>query len=289
MTVENLLNKDLREKLKAQGIKKFLDSLGEERLEQKKTRMENLLKIANPDEALYRELMLALGYKNNKVQFLELAMILPYSEICKLDSQEIIERALLYRAGFSESKEGLPEDFDFSLKMEKSVWKYKGTRPANYPEKRIEGISRLLYCSLKEGLCSLFEKKIIENYSERVDKRIAMKFSEAIAEVFTTIKAVGKTRTMEICFNIILPFFAVIFRQRGQSKYVDFLYKVYDLHPSLTSNSITRTMETQLFEDKKNNAKRIITSVKRYMGLIMLYYKNSGIKENEKLGSGLNI
>ena len=41
------------------------------------TRMENLLKIANPDEALYRELMLALGYKNNKVQFLELAMILP--------------------------------------------------------------------------------------------------------------------------------------------------------------------------------------------------------------------
>ena len=76
--------------------------------------MENLLKIANADEALYREIMLALGYKNNKVQFLELAMILPYSAICKLNDQETIEKALLYRAGFSKSKEGLPEDFDFS-------------------------------------------------------------------------------------------------------------------------------------------------------------------------------
>jgi len=281
MTVENLLNKDLREKLEAQGIEKFLDSLGEERLKQKKTRMENLLKIANPDEALYRELMLALGYKNNKVQFLELAMILPYSEICKLDSQEIIERALLYRAGFSESKGGLPEDFDFSLKMEKSVWKYKGTRPTNYPEKRIEGISRLLSYSLKGGLCSLFEEKIIESYSEKVDKKIAINFSRAITQVFTTTQAVGKIRAMEICFNIILPFFAVIFKQQERMEYVDFLHKVYDLHPSLASNSITRTMETQLFCNKRDNPRRILTSVRRYMGLILLYYKNKGIEGNK--------
>ena len=75
--VPYLFNPDLQKKLNEDGFEKFLDSLGEERLKQKKTRMENLLKIANPDEALYRELMLALGYKNNKVQFLELAMILP--------------------------------------------------------------------------------------------------------------------------------------------------------------------------------------------------------------------
>jgi len=122
MVVERLLGKDLQQELKTEELGKFLDSLGDERLKQKKIRMENLLKIANPDEALYRELMFSLGYRNNKVQFLELAMILPYSDICKLKRQEIIENALLYRAGFSKSKEGLPENFDFSLKMEKSVW-----------------------------------------------------------------------------------------------------------------------------------------------------------------------
>lgn len=282
MKIENLLQPDLQERLQTEGIEKFLNSLGEERLKQKKTRMENLLKIANADEALYRELMLALGYKNNKVQFLELAMILPYSEIRKLNAQEMIEKALLYRAGFLESKEGLPEDFDFSLKMEKSVWQYRGTRPANYPERRIEDVSRLLFYSLGSGLWNLFEKKIMENYSEKVDKKTAMSFSRAIIQIFTATKAVGETRAMEICFNIILPFFAVIFEQRKESKYADFLYKAYDLHPPLANNSITRTVEKQLFSNEKNNPGRIATSARRYMGLILLYYKNKGTEEDKK-------
>jgi len=281
MQITQFLNPELQKRLNEDGIERFLDSLGNERLKQKKTRMENLLKIANPDEALYRELMLALGYKNNKVQFLELAMILPYSEICKLNDQGTIEKVLLYRAGFLESKEGLPEDFDFSLKMEKSVWRYRGTRPANYPKIRIEGISRLLFYSLEDGLCSLFEKKIIENYSGKVDKKIAMNFSRDITEVFATTRAVGKTRATEICFNIILPFFAVIFEERGESEYADYLYKAYDLHPPLVSNSITRTMEKRLFSNKKNNLGRIATSARRYMGLILLYYKNKGIEEEK--------
>ena len=46
--------------------------------------MQNLLKITNRDEALYREIMLSLGYKNNKLQFLELALLLPYNQIQKL-------------------------------------------------------------------------------------------------------------------------------------------------------------------------------------------------------------
>jgi len=281
MQIVQFLNPELQKRLNEDGIERFLDSLGEERLRQKKTRMENLLKIADPDEALYRELMLALGYKSNKVQFLELAMIQPYSEICKLNDQGIIEKALLYRAGFLESKEGLPEDFDFSLKMEKSVWRYRGTRPANYPKIRIEGISRLLFYSLEDGLCCLFEKKIIENYSGKVDKKIAMNFSRDITEVFAATRAVGQTRATEICFNIILPFFAVIFEERGESKYADYLYKAYDLHPPLVSNSITRTMRAQVFRAKKNDARRIVNSVRRYMGLIMLYYKNKGIEEDK--------
>jgi len=225
--------------------------------------------------------LLALGYKSNKVQFLELAMILPYSEICKLDNQGMIGKALLYRAGFSKSREGLPEDFDFSLKMEKSVWQYRGTRPANYPERRIEDVSRLLFYSLGDGLCSLFEKKIVENYSEKVDKKTAMSFSRAITQIFTTTKAVGKTRAMEICFNIILPFFAVIFEQQGNGEYANFLYEVYDLHPPLASNSITRTMDKQLFCNKKNDPGKIAISARRYMGLIMSYYKAKGIEEDK--------
>jgi hypothetical protein len=63
----HLLSSDLEEKLKSLGVEGFLDYLGDMRLQQKKVRMENLLKIANPDEALYREIMLALGYKNKPI------------------------------------------------------------------------------------------------------------------------------------------------------------------------------------------------------------------------------
>ncbi|MGC8977100.1 MAG: hypothetical protein ACP5OB_05690 [Candidatus Ratteibacteria bacterium] len=98
-----------------------LNELGNKWLELKKQRMQNLLKIALPDEALYREIMLSLGYPNNKVNFLELALITPYSEIRRLKEKTIIEKALLYRAGFTNDEEGLPEDFDFSFKMDKSV------------------------------------------------------------------------------------------------------------------------------------------------------------------------
>jgi len=63
----------------------ILNHWGEKCLARKKHRMSNLLKIAKPDEALYRKIMLALGYKNNKVQFLELATITPYAEPTQLN------------------------------------------------------------------------------------------------------------------------------------------------------------------------------------------------------------
>jgi len=98
-----------------EDIKKKLLKLGEKRLNLKKNRMKNLLKIAFPDEGLYREIMLSLGYKNNKVQFLELATITPYSEIRRLGDVQKIELALLHRAGFIDTQ-GKLENFDFSLK-----------------------------------------------------------------------------------------------------------------------------------------------------------------------------
>lgn len=126
--------------------------LGEKWLESKIHRMRNLLKIAGPDEALYREIMLSLGYPKNKVQFLELALLLPFKEIKNLQDKEKIEKDLLYRAGFSEEKQDLPVNFDFSLRMDKSIWDFKKIRPANYPDKRIKGISYLLAEVSRGGL-----------------------------------------------------------------------------------------------------------------------------------------
>ncbi|MEW6215387.1 MAG: DUF2851 family protein [Nitrospirota bacterium] len=249
-----------------------LDIWGQKCLHRKKARMANLLKIAETDEALYREIMLALGYKNNKVQFLELSTIIPYSEIKELRNQSTIKKALLYRAGLSENTKGLPNDFHFSLKMDKSVWSYKGTRPSNFPEKRIENISVFLAESCKAGgLESIFKKRIEENYTSLLDKRKAVKIAQSVS----SLKGIGKQRSLEILFNIILPFYMVLFEKEGQKKYIDFIKKLYQFHPPLADNSITKAIKLKLFS-KPEGASAIISSVKKYMGLIELYNQEKG-------------
>lgn len=278
--ISHLLSSDLKEKLESLGAQKLLDYLGDKRLQEKKKRMENLLNIANPDEALYREIMLALGYKNNKVQFLELAMILPYSDISRFNDPDTIEKALLYRAGFDNSRNSLPKDFDFSLKMNKSVWRYKGVRPYNQPEKRIKSISRFLYKSCKDGLCQMFEKAIKDDASRNIERKSARKLCGGLAKLFTDVSetAIGKTRAYEILFNIVVPFFITYFEQKGKKQFSKFLYRIFVVHPPLQDNSVTKDMKLRFFGQDTNKAKEVINNVIRYFGLIQLH---------EKMGSGL--
>jgi len=274
MNILDLITSNLKEKLQSEGIGGLLDYLGNERLRGKKERMENLLKIANPDEALYREIMLALGYKNNKVQFLELAMILPYSEISGFNDPDTIEKVLLYRAGLDKSRLGLPEDFDFSLKMNKSVWRYKGVRPYNRPEKRIKGISRFLHKSCNDGLCKMFETTIKKGFSKNIDRKSARKFCRELSKLFTDIpeSAVGKIRAYEIIFNIIFPFFMACFEEKKKKQFLEFLYRIFVVHPSIQDNSVTKNMKLQLFGKDKNVANKVISNVIRYLGLIHIHY-----------------
>jgi len=228
-----------------------LNHLGDKWLELKKQRMQNLLKIAPPDEALYREIMLSLGYPKNKVNFLELALILPYSEIKDLKNEKIIEKALLYRAGFINEKQGLPENFDFSLKMDKSLWEYKGIRPANFPEKRITGIVNLLAKSVEKGLITFFLKNIksqIKNQNSRSALKNIMDF-----------KGIGKQRKEEMFFNIILPFFMVFSDNKNIYQFLRFMF---ENHFPFQDNRVT-----QKFKNKPPDLR--ITSVKEYMGTML--------------------
>jgi len=227
-----------------------LNHLGEKWLELKTQRMQNLLKVAPPDEALYREIMLSLGYPKNKVNFLELALILPYSEVKKLKNKELIEKALLYRAGFTDDRDGLPEGFDFSLKMDKSVWEYKGIRPANFPEKRIKGITKLLEKSIEKDLVNLF--------LEKVGSQIKNKNLNSALRNIMDFKGIGQQRKEEMFFNIIMPFLMVLSKDEKIQQFLNFMFENY---PPLSDNRLIKA-----FKNKHPDLK--ITTVKEYMGVI---------------------
>jgi len=228
-----------------------LFKLGNKWLELKKQRMQNLLKIALPDEALYREIMLSLGYPNNKVNFLELALITPYAEIRKLKEKTMIEKVLLYRAGFMDEKEMLPNDFDFSLRLDKSVWSHKGIRPANFPEKRIKGISILLSETIKEGIVNFF--------LERIKVELNNKHPEDVVKKIMNFNGIGIQRKTEMFFNIIMPFFLVYADDDKIKKFLNFNF---EKHPPLSKNKIIESF-------KLNHPQIKIESAKTYMGVLL--------------------
>ncbi len=234
---------------------KDLKQLGLQRLENKKQRMSNLLKIANPDEALYREIMLSLGYKNNKIPFLELATLLPYSEIKQLSRREIIEQAMLYRAGLSDEKNLIPDYFDFSLRMTKDVWTYKATRPANFPERRIEQVSYLLADTVESGLFMFFKKRI----EGLLKNDINQSESKKIVKQIMSFDGIGEERKVEIFFNIILPFYLVTFQD--SEKLQIFLMKIIETHPALKKRY------------KMSQGEKEINSMLEYFGLIEITKK----------------
>jgi len=89
--------------------------------------------------------------------------------------------------------------------MDKSVWEYKGIRPANFPEKRIKGIVELLEKSVEKGLVNFFLKK--------VKSQIENKNSKSALKNIMDFKGIGKQRKEEMFFNIIMPFLMVFFRR----------------------------------------------------------------------------
>lgn len=235
-----------------------LNILADKWLEEKKQRMKNLLKIALPDEALYREIMLSLGYPKNKVQFLELALLLPFKEIQQLKTQSMIEKALLYRAGFSQDTSNLPKNFDTSLKLEKSYWIYKSIRPANFPEKRIKDISHLLADATEKGVYNYFKEQIEKNYQGEIDKTSAKK----VVEKIMSFQGIGISRKREMFFNIILPFFLVDYTFK---KYHNFLLKIFENHPPLDENSAIKKFYKE-HGFKARNTKEYFGAIKSVNG-----------------------
>lgn len=239
-----------------------LNSLGNQWLEAKKQRMQNLLKIALPDEAVYREIMLSLGYPKNKTNFLELALMLPYSEIRKLKDRETIEKALLYRGGFIDERTFIPSDFDFSLRMNKTQWEYREIRPANFPEKRIKGISNLLAISIDCGIVNFFYERIksqIENKNLKYALKNVMDF-----------EGIGWQRKEEMFFNILLPFFMVYVDNIKSKNFLKFLF---ENHPPLKENTLIKNF-LKKFPDKTINTAR------EYMGAI--FFIKFMVNQNEE-------
>lgn len=86
-------------------------------------------------------------------------------------------------------------------------------------------------------------------------------------------KGIGIERKREMFFNIVFPFI-IAFYEDKERKIIQFLNKIFELHPPLTENSIIKSFRKSLPESLDYS--EINISAKTYFGIIfyMKYKKN---------------
>lgn len=120
------------------------------------------------NQAVYEAMMHAAGYSTFKHHFQEVARQLPYERAVQLAHHDplLLEAALLQIAGLLPEQLGddaavvphharlctLRREHLGGLRPLPLVWKRNGLRPANYPERRLAGMARVMARTARDGL-----------------------------------------------------------------------------------------------------------------------------------------
>ncbi len=152
-----------------------LDALGEAWFAERRARLLRRLEQAPPDEVLYREVLVALGYKHNKAAMAELARRRPLAGLPSSAGE--IEAAL------RGASEGMPRE----------MWRLRNVRPANHPWRRLAGMARFLAGARGEGLAAgLAARPGLQAMAAWLDP-------DGTGQI-------GPGRALEIALNVFVPF-----------------------------------------------------------------------------------
>ncbi len=162
---------------------RMLDAAGDHRLLSRAAAIRELLENHPREQLLYERLAEALGYKNNRMPFLELAGLLPMATLRRAVDLEApaeqksraLEAVLFTVGGFLEGAPGkdadpetmaycrqLQEDWDAMdpsmapVRLSPDHWHFAGARPVNYPGRRLAALALLCAAHLHSGLFNHF-------------------------------------------------------------------------------------------------------------------------------------
>ena len=162
---------------------RLLDAAGDHRLLSRAGALAELFENHRREQILYERIAEALGYKSNRMPFLQLAGVLPMATLRKVVSLEAgveekstaLEAAFFTVGGFLEAgppAEADPETTAYCERLEEAWaafgnalpqvrlsadhWNRAGARPVNYPARRVAALARLCAAHLHSGLFNHF-------------------------------------------------------------------------------------------------------------------------------------
>ena len=171
--------------IEPEWLGRLLDAAGDHRVLTRAAGFRELFQNHSREQVLYERVAEALGYKNNRMPFMQLAGLLPIQTlrsvvpeaICAPDKARLLEAALLVTSGFMDEHEPQDDPGDGPTKayrrdvtrawaelsipapaarLSPSYWHMGGTRPVNNPVRRIAGLACLCGRHLHEGLFAHF-------------------------------------------------------------------------------------------------------------------------------------
>lgn len=288
-------------------LKSIFVDLGQERLMEKAEAMKHLRIRMDFEQLLYEGIMEALGYIKNRESFRELARRVPFAALAGRANEEI-QAILLGVAGLLPSQSQRSSDLDNSdrtfitrlesiwgaaeqakmrTRMVAEQWKFSGTRPPNFPTRRIAAISQLIG-NCQESLMMVYLPIILQ--SAEADRKELGKLREQLVNKLTPVPSgywiehcdfgkrmpqiganlIGRQRALEIIVNKLMPM-AMVWAEESQSTTLyEAVERLYGSCPKTQENSITKQIESQIFTDSQP-FKVISPNAKIQQGAIYLH------------------
>jgi hypothetical protein len=261
-------------------IRSILEAAAQFRLQRKTRRLQQLTELHGPDEALYQEIAVALGYKQNKLPFTLLAQRMPLATLRARPDD--IEAVLFGLGRFLEA----PDLATFApgtrrylrslwdqwwprraalerLILPPHTWRLSGTRPLNHPQRRLAALA---------GIVTVWSRltRSLGKDDPVPARKFFLELTHAYWDFHYTLTSnpspramalVGASRLTEIEANVILPF------QQLQGRNV---WPEYAQRPARLTNRRLETGAARLFGDDPRR-RDFLRTVAGQQGLLQIY------------------
>jgi hypothetical protein len=249
------------QRLGTEAVAAVLDDAGDCRFGEKAAVFAAALAEEDGEEVLYRGILEALGYSQNREPFRLLARALPWRQlracIGAQPPQEWVvaaEDVLLGRAGFLGPLAGdlgaFPSWSDHGNGVESLAlpWRLAGIRPENHPARRLAGAARLFVRYLGEGLLAGLLEKVAE---ASVQGPQALTTALRVGDGF-----IGPGRADEMAVNVVLPFTLAWAQAKQDKPLAQAALALYQRYPRLSPYGILRRLTAALGRELTGGARR---------------------------------
>lgn len=240
--------------LSREQLKQLMEQSGRRRFHNKSAAFLRTMATEDIDEVVYRGILEALGYSQNRGPMRELARRLPWRTVrdtacaTPLPFRMPTVRCLLLAVAGLPGR--IPEDAERSVQslgdvpaadvgpMDPRAWRYAGVRPANQPHRRLAGAAALLAGFLDTGL--------IGGLLPKAREKGMTPLVQALTAVDEGVTLIGRDRALDMAVNVALPALHAWGTLRGEPAMAEACLALYCKAPRLADNEITREMEELL-------------------------------------------